>query len=132
MLKKRWQPISDTCPRLFDDLLGFLSDVGPCLEVQIYNDLLTHFSGAEDDCLHRLPVVRNGQVLGSHRMTCHAERVAFAVTSLPDASAHESHLRRLLPLLPLRGLQWFNISRGQLEAITLQTANATGSVSNHL
>ena len=68
----------------------------------------------------RLPVVREGLTLGTHRMACLDEKVGLLVTAFSnEAAAHEVQLRRLLRCLPLRGLQWFNLNRAELQAVTV-------------
>ncbi|HEY5909363.1 MAG TPA: GxxExxY protein [Verrucomicrobiae bacterium] len=124
--KSRWRPLCDSCVALLTRMTALLGDWGAFLAVDLYEDALVHFFGGETQCLRRLPVVRNGLPLGTHRIACHALDVGFLVTALThDSSAHESQLVRLLHCLPLRGLQWFNLNHTRLELVTLSNGTRT-------
>ncbi len=120
-VEARWQPLSDRCEGLKQQMLALLADWGAFLEAQLYEEGLVHFHGGESACTHRAPVVRSGIELGTHQVQCHADRVAFVVTALSDSpSAFEQHLRRLMNFTPLRGVQWMNLNHAEIEFVTLR------------
>ena len=117
----RWHALSEHCEALLASMAGLLSDVGAFLESRLYEEALVHFSGGEGKCVQRLPLVREGRELGTHRFNCHASRSAFVVTSFSEeAAAHEHQLRRVLRFTDLKGIQWFNLNRSELQAVTLE------------
>jgi hypothetical protein len=87
----------------------------------LFEEALVWFNGGEEVCVRRLPVVRDGLSLGHHRTALHDAAVAFTVTALGDGyAAHESQLRRLLELLPIRAWQWINIHHTEMRLVTLE------------
>jgi len=118
----RWGPLSGTCVQLRARLQALLLDWGTFLAAALFEQALAHFLGGEARVMRRLPLTRDGIVLGAHRVACHAARVGFVVTAFVGqaAATHESQLRRLLRCLPLDGLQWMNLDHSELHLITLR------------
>jgi GxxExxY protein len=118
-----WHPLSDQCGRVKDLATGLVNDLGGYLECRLYEDVLVHCFGGEQQCAHRLPVVRNGVQLGSHRMLLHGRDVCFSVTAITgDLGRHEVQLRHLIALTQQAGLQWINLNHGHVQFITLESA----------
>jgi GxxExxY protein len=116
----RWQPLSDQCEGLQQLVRKLLADWGAFLDVRLYAESLIYFQGGESGCLRRVPLARDGLNLGTHEFSCHADKLAFAVTTLTDSlDAYEQHLRRLLRLTTLRGLQWINLNHAEIKFLTL-------------
>lgn len=119
----RWMPLSAACVGLRTHLHALLTDWGMFLEAGLFEEALVHFCGGQARVLQRLPLTRDGIELGTHQVACHTAGVGFVVTALAGpATAHESHLRRLLHCLPLNGLQWMNLDHAQLHLVTLRDA----------
>lgn len=124
----RWHALSEHCGALLASMAGLLRDVGAFLESRLYEEALVHFSGGEGKCVQRLPLVRISRLLGTHRFNCHSTRSAFVVTSFSEeATAHEQQLRRLLRFTDLKGIQWFNLNRSELQAVTLEQDGPGGA-----
>jgi hypothetical protein len=69
----------------------------------------------------RLIARRDGLKLGTHRMHCHAEEIAFLVTAMSqEHGEYEEHLLRLLQLTDLHGIQWINLNHANIEFVTLR------------
>lgn len=118
--RERWEALSDHCLPLADRMRDLLSDWGAFLEARLYEEALSWFCGNKALCTERIPVVRDGIRLGTHSLPRHAQDIAFLVTAFTDEAAmHESQLRRLLRHLPLRGAQWFNLQRTNLQLVTV-------------
>lgn len=119
--RDRWKPLSAQCEALAADAESCVREWGGFVEGRLVEEALILFSGGEAACVHRLPVTRDGLQLGHHSVARHAAGLAFAVTAMGnDAASHESHLRRLLELLPLRGWQWINIQHDEIRMVTLE------------
>ncbi len=118
--ESRWQPLSERCAELKQQMCALLADWGAFLETPLYEEALMYFHGGEETCQRRIPVNRNGLKLGMHPFLCHALQLAFAVTALTEATAdYEQHLRRLLSLTNLHGMQWMNLRHTEIEFVTL-------------
>jgi hypothetical protein len=60
-------------------------------------------------------------LLGTHRVQLHADGHAFIVTSLSnDQAAYQEHLKVLLTLARLKGIQWINLNHSQVEITTIE------------
>lgn len=117
----RWWPLTDACATLAGRLKSLLGDWGAFLEARLYEEALVHFFDGEAQGERRLPVVRDGLELGTHRLPCHAVGVGFVVTALSkETVAYEAQLQRLLRGLPLRGLQWLNLNHADVQLVTLR------------
>ena len=121
--RTRWKSLSEPCEVVLSHLTALLGDWGAFLEAGLYEEALVHVAGGESGCMGRLPVVRAGLTLGTHRMACLDAKVGLLVTAFSnEAAAHEAQLRRLLRCLPLRGLQWFNLNRAECKRLRLLKA----------
>ena len=115
--EEHWWPLTDACATLAGRLKSLLGDWGAFLEARLYEEALVHFFDGE----RRLPVVRHGLELGTHRLPCHTVGVGFVVTALSkETAAYEAQLQRLLRCLPLRGMQWLNLNHADVQWVTLR------------
>ncbi|MCP5539942.1 MAG: GxxExxY protein [Akkermansiaceae bacterium] len=116
----RFRRVSPRCAELIEAAESMLRDWGGFLDATLYREGLTFALGGPDTCERRVPVMRAGVELGTHRVDFHHDECAFIVTTLnQNRQAHETHLRRLMNLLPLKAWQWLNIDRTHLTATTL-------------
>lgn len=112
----RWQALSGHCDSLQNHARDIIRDWGTHLDVRLYEEALHFFCGKE----LRVPIVRDGHNLGSHRIRSHTEGAFFVVTALTrDMAQHEGHLRRLLEFTGYRGIQWLNLNHSRIQFITL-------------
>jgi hypothetical protein len=87
----------------------------------LYEEAPVHFSGGENSCTRRLPIILDGLEPGTHRPPCHAEHAGFNVTALTaDHAACEQHLCRLLRFTRLQRVQWINRDRSNIALVTLR------------
>ncbi len=115
-----WRPLSDRCERLAGICGELFREWGAFLDTALYEDALKHFCGGEEFCVRRIPVVRDGFELGTHRLAFHSDKVPFVVTSFTaDLNTHEQHLHRLLKHTGLAGLQWLNFNHRVLQLKTV-------------
>jgi GxxExxY protein len=119
-VEARWRALSEQCEELKRRMRALLADWGAFLETQLYEEGLVHLHGGEGGCVRRARVVRDGIELGAHTVHCHADKLAFVVTALGDSpGAYEQSLRRLMSFTNLRGMQWMNLNRAEIEFVTL-------------
>lgn len=105
--------------RFREVLTALLRDWGTGLDLQLYEEALTHFFGGEAYVLANVEVRCKEHALGHQKMLLVAPRVAFALTALPEANADfESHTQRLLRHTELEAVLWANIG---LKRVTLTT-----------
>ena len=116
----RWRSLSTNCGRLYERLQSVLAEWGGFLDSRLYEEALVFFSGGEMQVIRRVPVFRDGHELGSHALNQHEEGICFVVTAFADAHPQKPHLERLLRLTRMRGMQWFNVSHGRVECVTLE------------
>lgn len=118
--RSRWKPVSTKCEFLAAEMEGLLRDWGGFLDARLLEEALIWANGGEEVCIRRIPVTREHLQLGHHQTAMHSEDAAFVVTSMKgDRSAHESQLRHLLALLPIRAWQWINLTGTELDFVTL-------------
>jgi GxxExxY protein len=116
----RWEKLSNQCPRLHEVLGGVLDDWGAFLDFNLYQQALVHFCGGEQEVVRRLPLGRDGALLGTQRFHMHSPGVAFRITAVTrQIDEMQSHLRRLVALTDLRGLQWINLNHHTVEVVTI-------------
>jgi GxxExxY protein len=121
--RERWQDLTPPCAMLCQTLCDLMSDWGAFLDVGLYQEALTHFLGGPSNVEQRVSLQRNGLDLGTQRMLVHAPAVAFRLTAVTEGQEHvESHLRRLLALTDLKGIQWINLNHAQIEFRTILKA----------
>ena len=119
----RWETRSEKCKLLLDYLNGLIEDVGPSLTKSLYADAATHFCGGELRCIRNVPLRRGHLDLGKQKYRCHADDVAFMVTTVSSEIARfELDLRKRLRMTNLRALQWFNLTGGRLNAVTIDVS----------
>jgi hypothetical protein len=126
-------PLSEQCQRLADDVTACFREWGGFLDARLFNEALSSFNGGEAKCVRRLRVARGNLDLGHHTVQMHSENCGFIVTSMSeDTAAQESHLSRLLQLLPLRGWQWINIHHNQMRLVSICGDNNISSAPHSL
>ena len=85
-----------------------------------FQEALTHLLGGEARVLADVEVRTSDHKLGHQKMRLAAPRVAFCLTTLPDADPdYESHARRLLRHTELDVILWANISLGSVTFTTI-------------
>ncbi len=116
----RWVQLCDRCEtaaRLLEDLLR---DWGGFLETSLYLEAITHFLGGESAVLARIPVSRQGRLLGTQPVQLLSSDVALRMTALTENhDEFEVHLQRMLSHSQLRGIQWVNLNHHVVQWTTL-------------
>ena len=91
-------------------LVALLRDWGTGLDLQLYEEALTHLLGGEARVLTNVEVLTSDHKLGHQRMRLAAPRVAFHLTTLPEPDPdYESHARRFVRHTELEAILWANI-----------------------
>jgi GxxExxY protein len=112
----RWVPTAPGCAAFQEVAVGFLRDWGAGLDLQLYEEAVTHFLGGPEHVHQEIDVVRDGRVLGRQTVRLVNPETAFKLTTLQrDLSAFESHTKRFLQHTRLRHVAWINIT---LEEVT--------------
>ena len=107
----QWTANAPGAARFKEVLTALLRDWGTGLDLQLYEEALTHLLGGEPQVLADVEVRPREHTLGHQKMRLVAPRVAFVLTALPEADADfESHTRRLLRNTALDTILWANIS----------------------
>jgi len=103
-----------------ETLTGLLRDWGAGLDLQLYEEAMTHLlGGGVADVEVRTP----DHLLGHQKMRLAAPGVAFKLTALDaTGSAFESHTRRLLQHLDLKTILWANVGLKRLTFTTIESA----------
>ncbi len=124
----RFRPRSPQCALLLDKVREILETWGAFLDFRLYRDALIHFMGGESLVLHRVPIARDGRLLGSQIMSLLTEGVALEVTALPSAScaSYEAHLRRFTRLTGLNVLHWLNFHQRDIRLVTISCPPGRG------
>ena len=116
-----WRPLTEKCEELRQHARNIINDWGAYLDCRLYDEALRHFMGGELACVRRVAVVREGNELGTHPMSFHADGLFFVVTALTtEIPQFEGHLRRLMRFTASRGAQWVNLNHNRIQFITLK------------
>lgn len=119
--------VSPNCERLVTHLKAIIHDWGTHLSNQLYSEALVDFFGGEAHCVQRMALRSGPLFLGTHRVQFHADGLAFVVTSLSrDQTAYRKHLGVLLTHSKLKGIQWINLNRSQVEITTVESGVMAG------
>jgi GxxExxY protein len=101
----------DGVTRFMDTVVALLTDWGTGLDLTLYQEAVTHLLGGDANVLVEVGVRTSHHLLGNQRMHLVGPRVAFAITTLPEADlSYESHARRLLKHTELEAILWTNIA----------------------
>jgi len=115
----RWNDRLPGATQFREILTALLRDWGTGLDLQLYDEALTHFFGGEARVLTEVEVRTADHVLGHQKLRLAAPRVAFKLTALDEADPDfESHARRLLAHTDLEAILWANIG---LKMVTFAT-----------
>ena len=115
-----WRALTPRCHALRQRLMGLVADWGTHLDHRLYAEALVFFCGGEVACAQRVPVMHDGRNLGSHRLTSHAEGLAFLLTAFPDPEQQARHIERLRQLTGRRAIQWMNLDRHEVHLVTVE------------
>lgn len=121
--QSNWDASLPGATDLKDILLSILGDWGSGLELQLYEEALTHFLGGESRVMRRMSVTFQGSPVGEQLMRLAGEAVAFKLTAFEsesDALHFDRHAQRLLAHTDLRALLWINIARRQIKFTTVR------------
>lgn len=115
-----WQESEGAGPNVRELVIGMLRDWGTGLDLQLYEEALTHFFGGEAKTLSEIEVVIDGQTIGRQKVRLAGTNAAFKVTAIPSdgLSRFEDHARRFLRHTRLRSIHWINVTR---EVVTFRT-----------
>ena len=116
----RWNAVSDRCQDLQQMVMGLASDWGIFLETPLYMAAIAHLLGGEARVCAKMPLTRNGHLLGTQAIHLLSPEVAFRMTSLKEnLDYYDAHLRKLLLHTELRAIQWVNFCRHEVQWVTI-------------
>src|SRR5262245_40431362 len=99
----------------------FLRDVGTGLDINLYEEALTHLLGGDEIVLQDVETVSGETDLGPQKFRLVTPGVAFKVTALSAASnTFEIHARRLLEHTRLDAIQWINVALNEVSFRTIR------------
>lgn len=117
---QRYRALTPKCERLVFLLEELIKDFGTHLSNQLYNDAFIDFFGGENECVRRLELHAEQVLLGSHSVQLYAPNCAFVISTLSrDQVAYSRHLKVLMDLTSLYGIQWINFNRSKIELTTI-------------
>lgn len=117
---ERWFALTPSCTTLKQIVCDMMQDWGAFLRVSLYQEALVHIFGGSGNIERRVRLNRCGVDLGTQTMLLHAPGVAFWLTAVTDGQHYvESHLRRLMALTNLEGIQWINLNHARIEFATI-------------
>jgi len=116
-----WRPVTTRCRLMADIVESCLKAWGAYLDFHLYREALIHFLGGETKVLRQVELARAGEVIGKHDASLLIDGWALEVTGLPVIALkeYEVHLRRLLTLTSLEGMQWVNLHHQIASFITI-------------
>jgi GxxExxY protein len=118
VINQDWQEIGDE--PVLGWLTAFLRDVGAGLDINLYEEALTHHLGGDEKILQDVEIVSGDTILGPQKFRLVAPGVAFKVTALSAASdMFEIHARRLLEHTRLDAIQWINVALNEISFRTI-------------
>ncbi len=116
----RWRDLCNEDQMLFELVTSLLADWGSFLSISLYQEAVTHFFGGNDIVVRLLPVFRDGKQVSKQHVRLHGPQVAFAMTAFSERlDVVEFHVRRFMKPLKLKGIQWINIFRHDIQFVTL-------------
>jgi GxxExxY protein len=106
---------------LRDLVIGLLRDWGTCLDVELYEEAVTHFLGGPEPVVQRVDIV-NGAATGlTQRVHLADPGVACKLTALVEGLENEeNNLRRFLAHTSLDCIHWINIGRHTVSFQTIK------------
>lgn len=116
----RWNVVSDRCQYLQTMVADLTRDWGVFLETSLYASAVTHLLGGETTVLAKIPMTRDGHMLGTQPVHLLTPDVAFRITALKDnLEYYDSHLCRFLRHTELRAIQWVNLCNHVVQWVTI-------------
>jgi len=113
----RTSPLSN---RFVELLEAMLRDWGTCLEINLYEEAITHFFGGEAQVLRPVDVISSGIKLGTQTFRLLAPDSAFKITAFEgERPRYEASLRRMIAYTSLEHLHWVNIGRRKITFKTI-------------
>lgn len=96
-----------------DLVTGMLRDWGTGLDIELYEQALTHFLGGDAKVLNDVEVVLDGRTIGRQKVRLANPAAAFKITAISaDATGRfEEHTRRFLDHTRLQAIHWINVTR---------------------
>jgi len=96
-----------------DLVTEMLRDWGTGLDVELYEQAVTHFLGGDAKVLSDLEVVLDGRAIGRQKVRLASPDAAFKITAIApgETARFEVHLQRFLEHTRLQAIHWINVTR---------------------
>jgi len=114
---------TDTCAGpLAPWVVRLLRDIGAGLDLNLYEDAITHFLGGEERVWQNVDVLDGPGRLGTQKLRLAGPGRTFKVTAINSTGRprFEEHARRFLNHTSLHGIQWINITRKNVMFRTIE------------
>ena len=106
--------------RFLELLNAVLRDWGTCVEINLYEEAITHFFGGDGRVLCPIDVVSGGTKIGTQMFKLLDPGSAFKITAFEgERPRYEASLRRMISHTNLQRLQWVNIGRTRVTFKTI-------------
>jgi hypothetical protein len=118
---ERWDATVPGCSRLQELLVAVLRDWGTGLDLQLYEEAVTHFFGGAECVEREVEVSLEGCRLGRQTVRLINSTTALKLTSLHrDLPSFETHAKRFLEHTGLESLAWVNIGLWEVTFVLIR------------
>lgn len=102
-------------------IVAMVRDWGTGLSRSLYEEVLIHFFGGEEQAVREVDVCVGGVPVARQKIAACGDQSAFKVTAFDAGqSAYRKELTRFLASTSLEAVQWINIARNQLSFETIR------------
>lgn len=132
IVDSKWTDQITGAVMLKQTLTELLRDWGTGLDLQLYEEALTHFLGGEAQVLAKVQVLSRDHTLGQQMMRLAAPGVAFGVTALPNGEMeYEGQLRRFIRYTDLEAILWANVCLKRVTFTAISQRNPGRRIFRH-
>ena len=117
----RWKEHSPNARKLRSCLSNIINDWGAFLDTHLYEEVLIHLLGGEQEIIRPIEINSDGISLGRQKLACLSDSEFFLITAAKgETKRFETHLNRLLLNTPMQILYWINLNRSTIQLVTLE------------
>ena len=123
-----WSELNAAKPGLREWLESCLRDWGTGLDVELYEDAVTHFFGGRERADGTTDVIVRSRRVGNQSVRLAGPGASFQVTTIDPShlTRYEEFLQRFLDRTALDALQWINVHRSRVTFTTLRNGIERG------
>jgi GxxExxY protein len=112
---EKWQELDEDSIWLKQIFKRLLDEWGVFLEVNLFNEAITHFRGGEERVVKEIEVMDGVRILGRQKTHLLNSNIAFKISSVTkDERYYENHFRRFIRYTALKAIQWINFNNDKV------------------